>query len=128
MKTERKLYEEMLEIFLNMTDSDEYIDFCERKIDSLNQKKDKAIERRMQTGALSDEITEAIFNCLNDETFLGAEDIWNLSELDCSLDQIKYRLGRLEKLNLPVESIIFKSTDADGKLHRIKKYKLINEG
>ena len=128
MKTDRDVLEEMLEIFLNMEDSDDYIDYCERKLDEMNQRKDKAATVRAETGALADEITEAIINCLNDESFLGAEEVWNLADLDCSLDQIKYRLGRLEKMNFPIESELVKIIDANGKLHRIKKYRIINEG
>ena len=104
-------------------DLDGIIEFCQKEIDTLGARAEKAKARAAAKREAGDELQTAVLNVLTDE-FATRQEITNQIESeDVSLAKVGYRLTTLVKQGLAIKEEIT-VVGEDGKSKKMAAYKL----
>lgn len=127
---DRTMFEEIRNVFVtgeSDMDPQLMIDFCERKIASIDRKAERAKELRAEKRAAGDELMETVKSYLTNEFAVTADITATVNEAtgeEYSKQKIGYRLRQLVK-NGAAEVTDVVVTKEDGKKSTVKKgYKL----
>lgn len=104
---------------------DELVAFCQKEIDSLNQKAAKAKETAAAKKAASDEMQEALAELLTEEPITIEGAVAALNDDEATRGKVAYRLNALVKDGRAMKSEIT-ITDGDRK-RRVTAYSLPHE-
>ena len=96
---------EMFESFISVVstgemkyDKDAYIDFCQKEIEALEKKAEKAKTNAAKKKAEGDKLAEAVYTALSAEEFETKETITSrVEDEDATVAKIQYRLTALVK-------------------------------
>ena len=104
-------------------DLDGIIEFCQKEIDTLGARAEKAKERAAAKRAEGDELQTAVLNALTDELASRQEITERIEGDEVSLAKVGYRLNSLVKQGLAIKEEI-SVTGEDGKTKKMMAYKL----
>lgn len=127
--TDKEMYEAIRNVFTtgeSDMDPNLMIDFCERKIASIERKAERAKERAAEKKAAGDELTEVVKDYLDNEFVVTADITANINAgtgEEYSKQKIGYRLRQLVEMGVAVADDVV-VTKEDGKKSTVKAYKL----
>jgi len=104
-------------------DIDGIIAFCDKEIETLDARAEKAKERAAIKRAEGDELLEIVYNALTDEFETRDAITERIGNENISVAKVTYRLTSLVKAGRAVKDET-NVTGADGKNHRVSVYKL----
>ena len=104
-------------------DLDGIIEFCQKEIDTLGARAEKAKERAAAKRAEGDELQTAVLNALTDELASRQEITERIEGDEVTVSKVGYRLTSLVKQGLAVKEDIT-VTGEDGKNKKMAGYRL----
>jgi len=97
------------------------IAFCDKEIETLDARAEKAKERAATKRAESDELTEVVYNVLTDEPAPIDEIVARIGSEDVTKGKVTYRLTSLVKAGRAVKTEA-SMPGADGKARKVSVY------
>lgn len=104
-------------------DADKIVTFCEKEINTLTVRAEKAKARAAEKRAEGDELQAAVLAVLTDEPATRQEVTDRLDGDDITLAKVGYRLTALTKTGFAVKEEII-VTDENGKTKKMAAYRL----
>lgn len=99
--TKREMYESLISVVATgemKYDKDAYIDFCQKEIESLEKKAEKAKTNAAKKKAEGDKLADAVYAALSAEEFETKETITDrVGDEDATVAKVQYRLTALVK-------------------------------
>ena len=99
--TKREMYESLISVVSTgemKYDKDAYIDFCQKEIESLEKKAEKAKTNAAKKKAEGDKLADAVYAALSAEEFETKETITDrVGDEDATVAKVQYRLTALVK-------------------------------
>ena len=134
--TKREMYEAIRDLAgsgaLHMQDFNEEIsdaavvEFFENEIATLDKRAQKTKERAKEKSASTDELTNAVYDCLSEEDFEPIADIAaRLDDENATIAKVTYRLGSLVKAGKAEKKEIEIAGSEGQKKRRVQGYKRI---
>lgn len=124
--TKKQMYEAMIKLIKTgeaVYPAETMAEFCEKQIELLEKKADKAKERNAAKQTEKDALTEAVEAVLTEEFQTIADIAPQIDIEDATRSKITYRLGVLVKAEIAEKAEVV--VEADGKKRKVMGYKLI---
>lgn len=123
--TKKEMYAEMREMMV-AAGRDELVEFCEKEINALERRTEKARETAQKKREEADPIVEMVANVLTEDWQTIADIADQIEDENASVSKITYRLNKLAETGIAEKAKVEIPATDEVKKRRVTAYRLVS--